>query len=123
METGERASRILLINDLNSRIPVSVGENRERAVLAGDNSSQPKIIYLPANANIPIGAHVVTSGQGGVFPPGLPVGIVAGTGANGRGVETFSPQSRLEYVGIMDLGLAGMLDVAPRQGQAKQEAR
>ena len=50
VETGERVSRILLINDLNSRIPVAVGDDRERAVLAGDNTSQPKIAYLVANA-------------------------------------------------------------------------
>lgn len=123
VETGERASRILLINDLNSRIPVAVGQNRDRAVLAGDNSSQPKIIYLAANANIQLGAHVVTSGQGGVFPPGLPVGIVGGTGANGIRVETFVSQSSLEYVRIMDLGLAGVLDEAPRQDQVRQEAK
>ena len=65
----------------------------------------------------------MTSGQGGVFPPGLPVGIVGGTGANGIRVETFVSQSSLEYVRIMDLGLAGVLDEAPRQDQVRQEAK
>lgn len=110
VETGERAARVLLVNDLNSRIPVAVGPDRERAMLAGDNSSQPKIIYLPSNANIQPGAQVVTSGQGGVFPPGLPVGVVSTTGANGTRVETFIAPDELEYVRILDFGLGGILD-------------
>jgi rod shape-determining protein MreC len=123
VETGERVSRVLLINDLNSRIPIAVGPDRERAVLAGDNSSQPKVIYLPANANIQVGAQVVTSGQGGVFPPGLPIGVVSGTGPSGIRVETFVAPNRLEYVRIMDFGLAGVLDSASRQGEAPAPTR
>jgi rod shape-determining protein MreC len=121
VETGERVSRILLINDLNSRIPVAVGDDRERAVLAGDNTSQPKIAYLVANANVPVGARVVTSGQGGVFPPGLPVGIVASAAPNDIRVETFVSSNRLEYVRIMDFGLVGALDDAPRRTGAPAE--
>lgn len=123
VETGERAARILLVNDLNSRIPVAVGPDRERAVLAGDNSSRPKIIYLAANSDIQIGARVVTSGQGGVFPPGLPVGVVTGTGSGGIRVETFVAPSRLEYVRIMDFGLAGVLNDAPRSSKAARAAK
>ena len=122
VETGERVSRILLINDLNSRIPVVVGSERERAVLAGDNTSQPRIAYLDANANVPVGARVVTSGQGGVFPPGLPVGVVAQAGPNEIRVETFVSSNRLEYVRIMDFGLVGLLDDAPRRTETPTAA-
>jgi len=108
--TGERVSRILLINDLNSRIPVVIGPGRERAVLAGDNTNHPKVIYLAANIQVTTGARIVTSGQGGVFPPGLPVGFVAGTDAGGVSVETFVQTDRLDYVRILDFGLAGVLD-------------
>ncbi len=110
VETGERVSRILLINDLNSRIPVTIGPEQERAVLAGDNTSQPKAIYLAANIQIKPGARIVTSGQGGVFPRGLPVGVVASTGAGGLRVETFVRTDRLDYVQILDFGLVGVLD-------------
>ncbi len=119
VETGERVSRILLINDLNSRIPVTIGPNRHRAVLAGDNSSQPKAIYLAANIRLQRGARIVTSGQGGVFPPGLPVGIVASTGASGVRVETFVRTDRLDYVRILDFGLAGVLDGDRREDDAE----
>src|SRR3546814_13615807 len=78
-----RSARILLINDLNSRIPVLVEPSRERAVLAGDNSSRPRLVYLDVSAEIGTGDRVVTSGQGGVVPPGIPVGIGSTIGESG----------------------------------------
>ena len=73
---GERASRVLLVTDINSRIPVRVDRTRERAVLAGNNSSSPSLIYLPPETGVQVGDRIVTSGHGGVFPKGIPVGIV-----------------------------------------------
>src|SRR5580658_2018852 len=75
-EVGERAARVLLITDLNSRIPVTIESTHTPAVLAGDNSERPRLIYLPSADAVKVGDRVVTSGEGGVFPPGLPVGIV-----------------------------------------------
>jgi rod shape-determining protein MreC len=118
VEAGERVSRILLINDLNSRIPVVIGPDRNRAVLAGDNTSRPQAIYLGETVRVKIGARIVTSGQGGVFPPGLPVGIVASTGADGIRVETFVRTDRLDYVRILDFGLTSVLDSGDDAGGA-----
>jgi rod shape-determining protein MreC len=118
VEAGERVSRILLINDLNSRIPVVIGPDRNRAVLAGDNTSQPQAIYLAETVRLKIGARIVTSGQGGVFPPGLPVGIVASTGAGEIRVETFVRTDRLDYVRILDFGLTSVLDSGDAAGAA-----
>src|ERR1700746_1358579 len=70
-EVGSRAARILLITDLNSRVPVVVDGTRQRAILAGENSARPSRRYVDAGT-IRIGDRIVTSGQGGVFPPGLP---------------------------------------------------
>lgn len=120
VDSGERVSRVLLIDDLNSRIPVVVGPDRERAVLAGDNSLHPKLIYLAANAQVAKGARIATSGQGGVFPPGIPVGAVSSIDSNGVRAETFVSASALEYVRIIDYGLAGVLD-SERQRTADQE--
>src|SRR5947209_10607564 len=75
-EVGSRAARILLITDLNSRVPVVIG-TRQRAILAGDNSARPSLRYVDSGGTIRVGDRIVTSGQGGVFPPGLPVGVVA----------------------------------------------
>jgi rod shape-determining protein MreC len=120
VEIGERVSRVLLIDDLNSRIPVVVGPDRERAVLAGDNSLRPKLIYLAANAQVKEDARIATSGQGGVFPPGIPVGAVSSIDANGIRVETFIATSELEYVRIIDYGLAAVLDSERRRATDRE---
>lgn len=109
-EVGERSARILLVSDLNSRIPVLVGESRERAILAGDNSDQPKLAYLPAEISIAPGDLVITSGHGGAFPAGLPVGVVVRPEEGGElRVQPFHSSRRLEFVRLMDFGLTGVL--------------
>lgn len=111
-EVGQRSARVLLITDLNSRIPVLVGDNRERAILAGDNSDLAALAYLPPERSIGPGDLVITSGHGGAFPAGLPVGIVVSTGADGSGelrVKPFLAPDRLEFVRLMDFGLTGVL--------------
>ncbi len=109
IEVGARASRILLLTDLNSRIPVTIEDTHERAVLAGDNSDRPRLLYLPANSKIKPGDHVVTAGSGGVFPPGLTVGTVASVDGGVVRIEPQADLSRLEFLRIIDFGLAGML--------------
>ncbi len=109
-EVGERSARILLITDLNSRIPVVIESSRERAVLAGDNSASPRLNYLPITTKVKLGDRIVTSGHGGVFPPGLPVGIVTTVAKDGVRVRPYAAGERLEYIRLMDFGLNGMLD-------------
>jgi len=116
-EVGERSARVLLITDLNSRIPVLVEKSRDRAVLAGDNSNMPRLKYLTNSAQIAVGDRIVTSGYGQVFPPGLPVGSVVSAGDSGIRVQPFSETDRLEFVRLADFGLTGVLgahDGVPR---------
>lgn len=109
-EVGERSARILLINDLNSRIPVVVERSRERAILAGDNSVTPRLLYLPSQTKIQIGDRIVTSGHGGVFPVGLPVGVVTSITEEGVRILPFADATNIEYVRLMDFGLDGILN-------------
>jgi rod shape-determining protein MreC len=112
-EVGSRAARVLLITDLNSRIPVVIPgvtpASRTSAVLAGDNSDRPRLVFASEPKAIRIGDRVVTSGDGGVFPPGLPVGIVASVDPGGARVEPYAELPRLDYVLLVDYGLAGGL--------------
>jgi rod shape-determining protein MreC len=123
---GSRAARILLITDLNSRVPVIVEGSRQRAVLAGDNSEYPSLRYLESGAAIRIGDRIVTSGQGGVFPPGLPVGVVAALDGELARVEPFAELSRVDYLRLVDYGLAGalpdLLPLAPRSGRRVEQS-
>jgi rod shape-determining protein MreC len=108
-EVGSRAARILLITDLNSRVPVVVDGTRQRAILAGDNTARPSLRYADAGGTIRIGDRIVTSGQGGVFPPGLPVGVVVSADSEALRVEPYAALSRLDYLRLVDYGLAEAL--------------
>jgi rod shape-determining protein MreC len=104
-DVGDRASRVLLLTDLNSRVPVVIEETRERAILAGDNSERPTLAYLPPDARVTSGQRVVTSGNGGVLPPGLPIGTVQ-VGRDGvPRVQPFVAWNKLEFVRVVDFGL------------------
>ena len=120
-EVGSRAARVLLITDLNSRIPVIVEGARLRAVLTGDNSDRPTLRYLDTVSGIKIGDRVVTSGEGGIFPPGLPVGVIASLEGEAPRVEPYVELSQVEYMRIVDYGLADGLpkpvQPAPRGGR------
>lgn len=102
VQTGDRSGRILLITDLNARIPVVLEHQRWRAVLGGDNTSQPALLHLVPEAQVHVGDRVITSGHGGMFPPGLPVGRVASVADGVLRVEPFEDLSRLEFVRIYD---------------------
>ena len=108
-EVGARAARVLLITDLNSRIPVTIEGSHVPAVLAGDNSERPRLLYLPSADAVKVGDRVVTSGEGGVFPPRLPVGVVSSADATGVRVEPYVELSQLGYVLVADYGLARSL--------------
>src|SRR5947209_12101149 len=86
-EVGSRAARVLLITDLNSRVPVVVESSHANAVLAGDNSERPRLTYVAERNPPKIGDRILTSREGGIFPPGVPVGVVAALGAGGASVE------------------------------------
>jgi len=112
-EVGERSARILLITDLNSRIPVLIESTRERAVLAGDNTARPRLLYLSPDARLSPGDRVMTSGHGGALPAGLPVGVIAEVGEHGVQVQPYVDWARLDFVRLLDYGLTGILPSVP----------
>jgi rod shape-determining protein MreC len=107
VEAGDWSSRVVLITDLNSRIPVTVAGSGERAILAGDNSAMPKLVYLPQDAVLSPGASVVTSGHGGVFPPNLPVGAVVEGSRGAYSIAPAADMGRINYVRLVDFNLQG----------------
>ncbi|MDE1900618.1 MAG: rod shape-determining protein MreC [Alphaproteobacteria bacterium] len=106
-ETGDWSSRVLMITDLNSRIPVIVAETGDRAILAGDNSSQPKLLFLPRDAAVRDGMHILTSGHGGVFPPDLPVGTLHETAQGEVDVVPSADLGRINDIRLIDFDLKG----------------
>lgn len=117
-EVGERSARILLITDINSRVPVLVGPGRERAVLAGDNGPRPRLLYLAPGVTVESGQRVVTSGHGGVFPPDLAIGVVGPPGDVGRRVQPFVDWGHMEYLRLADYELPRLLEREMLSGRA-----
>jgi rod shape-determining protein MreC len=114
-EVGLRSSRVLLLTDINSRVPVLVGSARDRAIMAGDNTGRPRLLYLAAGTEIRPGDRVVTSGHGGVFPPGLPVGIVTQASETALRVQPFVDWAHVEYLRLADYELPSLL-LSPGDG-------
>lgn len=106
VDTGNRAARVLLVTDINSRVPVIIkgqGESQDiRAIMAGRNDDMPVILHLPSDAHLSSGDHVMTSGNGGIFPFGLPVGVVQPLADGTLGVRLFADIEKLTYVRIID---------------------
>ncbi len=127
-EVGERSARILMITDLNSRIPVLVEEGRARAILAGDNSERPQLVFLPQGTRLQPGQRIITSGHGGALPHGVPVGVVSSVDNGVVRVRPFVDWERLEYVQIIDYeveqapagGSQRGVPVGPRSGIPKR---
>ena len=109
MEVGQRSARVLLLTDINSHIPVMLESSRAKAILTGDNSDRPRLNMLSPNSNAAPGDRVVTSGHGGAFPPGVPLGVVSSVQDGMVRVEPFVHRHKLEYVTVVDYGLAGIL--------------
>lgn len=114
-DVGRRSSRLLLITDINSRIPIMVQPGGARAIMAGNNTGTPKLVHLSPGFSVAAGDRVVTSGHGGAFPQGLPVGVIASNDENGIAVQPYTDQERLQYVRILDYGLTGIIEMPPTE--------
>ncbi len=98
---GSRSSRVILLTDSNSRVPVTVQPSGQRAILSGDNSQLPPLDFLEDADAVQAGDRVVTSGDGEVFPAGLLVGQVA-RGTDGRlRVVLAADYQRLEFLRVL----------------------
>ncbi len=118
-EVGQRAARVLLVTDLNSRIPVRIERTRDRAILVGDNTDRPLLQYLRTSEEVAPGDRIVTSGDAGVFPSGIAVGEVVAVTDGIIRVQPFIDWDRLEYVRVLDYALPEVLE----QFLAESEAR
>jgi rod shape-determining protein MreC len=98
---GRRSSRVLLITDFNSRVPVLVERSGDQAILEGDNGSRPALRFLPINPGFQPGDRVITSGQDGLLPPGLPVGEVGPLAGGKVTVRPYVDWTRLDYLSLL----------------------
>ena len=96
---GEKVSRVLLLTDPNSRVPVRVGPEGTRAILSGDGTANP-VLELPSQREqLAEGARVVTSGTGGVYTSDILIGHVESS--SGRVRLEAGQDGRLNFVRIL----------------------
>lgn len=107
---ANRSARVLLISDLNSRIPVMIESSRARGILGGRNGEKPILTKLPPGTIVSPGDRIVTSGHGGAFPQGISVGSISAVNDVSIEVTPYVDSQRLEIVRIVDYGLEGILD-------------
>lgn len=120
-EVGSRSARVLLITDLNSRIPVVLQGSGAHAIMVGTNGPRPRLLYWPEGSPPREGEHVVTGAETDTFPANLPIGTVHYTSGHVAEVIPAAQLDRLEIVRIFDYGLHGI--VAPEaMGQAMGQA-
>jgi len=98
---GEQMSRVLLVTDSNSRVPVTVQPSGQLALLMGDNSPTPVLDFLEAPEDISAGDRIVTSGDGGLFPPGLLLGQVVMTTDGRIRARLSADLNRISFLRVM----------------------
>ncbi len=101
VEDGNKSSRVLLITDINSRVPILVENSSQHAILAGTNAAMPVLQHMQQDSDIQEGARIVTSGHGGLFPQGLPVGRVIVEG-DVKYVKLYADVNKMVHVRIVN---------------------
>lgn len=98
---GENTARVILLTDASSRIPAVIQPSGQRVIVAGDNSSAPPIEFLEDSDQVRPGDRVISSGDGGVFPPGLLIGQVALDPGGKLRVRLSADYQRLEFLRVL----------------------
>lgn len=100
-DVQEHISTVLLMTDLNSRIPIRVEGSNIQAILAGTNGQDLLIERVPEDSTLINGQRVLTSGIGGVFPPDLPIGVIENRKDGRVTVRPYADFGRLMFVRVV----------------------
>ncbi|MBS0565034.1 MAG: rod shape-determining protein MreC [Proteobacteria bacterium] len=98
---GQNTSRVLLLTDASSRVPVTIQPSGQRAMLVGDNSAAPPLDFVGSPEQVRPDDRVISSGDGGVFPAGILVGTVVQTRDKRFRVLLAADYARLEFVRVL----------------------
>lgn len=97
---GAHTSWVILLSDLNSRVPVFIESSRRRAILTGDNTPTPHLELDIGVNRVKPGDRVLSSGDGGLLPPDLPIGTIVADGDDYR-VALFATPEAADYVRVL----------------------
>ena len=99
VEVNYMTSRVLLLSDLNSKIPVTIEPGSIQSILSGDGENLGNIQYTKDNLPIADGSIIYTSGTGGLLKSGIPIGKIE-QNENQNSVNFFIDFSQLRYVKV-----------------------
>ena len=117
---GPDSSRVILLTDTSSRIPASIEPSGQTVLILGDNTLAPPIDFIENPELIRPGDRIVSSGDGGVFPPGLLIGQVAKDSGGRLRARLAADYGQLKFLRVLrsqsrlKISGSGPL-VAPRQ--------
>jgi len=117
---GSRTSWVILLTDINSRIPVAVAPGNVQAIMTGDNTAMPALEMVSRLVTLHPGDQVVSSGDGGLLPPGLPIGTVASDGRGGWRVALLADAGSSQDVEVLNFSRPP--EPLPAQAQLPAEA-
>lgn len=112
---GQRTAWVILLTDLSSKVPVSIEPGHIPAILSGANSSFPGLELSQQGVVLRLGQQIVTSGDGGLLPAGLPVGNVTWDGSSFR-ASLLADGSRADDVRVVELKTLPEQPPAPGAG-------
>ena len=98
---GQTTSRVMLLTDPSSRLPVTIQPSGQRALLTGDNTPFPVLDFMESPEDVRPGDRVITSGDGGLFPPGLLVGQAVQASDRRMRVRLAADYGRLEFLRVL----------------------
>ncbi len=100
IQVSNNYSKIILVNDVNSRIPITTVSSKEKGIMSGYGNGS-KILYLPKTHLVQKGEKVITSGYGNIYPYGITVGYVKKANAEKVLVKPVVDLSKTEFVSIL----------------------
>jgi rod shape-determining protein MreC len=101
LNANEKYASILLITDINSKVPAIIERTRDKVIVAGKNQNKLILEYLPDNAKITVGDRVITSGNGSVFEPGILIGSISYIDADVVKMTPATDFNKLEFVSVI----------------------
>ena len=113
---------MLLVTDLNSRVPVRLERTGDLAIAEGQNEPFLLLRFLPEEVTVRVGDRLLTSGHGGAFPPDLPVARVSDVSGDLIRLEPLGILGKLDYVRVLDYRAVPVDDVieVPADGEGEQ---
>lgn len=124
VDTGVNASRVLLLTDIQSRVPVYVEGADVEGILVGNTRAKPTISFTASSepAEVIPGQRVLTSGSGGVLPRGLPVGVIDSQAREDIVVRLYANYVRTRLVRVINYEFPSMDEAAEDAALADGDA-